>query len=47
MNPVFVSVGHMILLQSAIEFTFENVKNHKFPEALKLAHQISKDEREK
>lgn len=42
MNPVFVSVGHMISLPSAIRFTFENVKNHKFPEVLKLAHTASK-----
>jgi deoxyribonuclease V len=46
MNPVFVSVGHMISLQSAIEFTFENVRNHKFPEVLRLAHVISKEVKE-
>jgi deoxyribonuclease V len=43
MNPVFISVGHMISLQSAIDFTFKSVKNHKFPEVLRLAHVISKE----
>ncbi len=42
MNPIFVSVGHMISLHSAVEFTFSAVKNHKFPEALRLAHVASK-----
>ncbi len=42
MNSVFVSVGHMISLQSAVEFTFSAVRNHKFPEVLRLAHLASK-----
>ncbi len=42
MNPIFVSVGHMISLQSAIDITFQNVKHHKFPEVLRLAHTASK-----
>ena len=42
MNPIFVSVGHMISLDSAIEWTFKNVKSHKFPEVLRLAHRASK-----
>ncbi len=42
MNPIFVSIGHMISLQSAIQFTFKNVKTHKFPEVLRLAHLVSK-----
>jgi deoxyribonuclease V len=43
MNPVFVSVGHMVSLESAIQFTFDAVVDHKFPEALRRAHQISKE----
>ena len=42
MNPIFVSVGHMISLPSAIQFTFKNVKDHKFPEVLRLAHAVSR-----
>lgn len=42
MNPIFVSVGHMISLQSAIDFTFSNVGTRKFPEVLALAHLLSK-----
>ena len=43
-NPIFVSVGHMISLQSAIELVLSNVRNHKLPEVLRLAHAISKQE---
>lgn len=42
MNPVFVSVGHMISLQSAIHYTCKTVKDHKFPEVIRLAHSASK-----
>lgn len=42
MNPIFVSVGHMISLDTAVEWTFKNVKSHKFPEVLRLAHLASK-----
>jgi len=42
MNPVFVSVGHMISLESAIQVTFDAVKDHKFPEVLRRAHEVSK-----
>jgi len=42
MNPIFVSVGHMISLKSAVEWTFSAVKNHKLPEVLRLAHAASK-----
>ena len=43
MNPIFVSIGHMISLQSAIQYTTANVKDHKFPEVLRLAHVLSKE----
>lgn len=42
MNPIFVSVGHMISLSSAICYTFKTVKDHKFPEVLQLAHNLSR-----
>lgn len=45
MNPIFVSVGHMISLKTAIKITVEQVKTHKFPEALRLAHVLSRKNR--
>ncbi|MBU7032397.1 MAG: endonuclease V [Theionarchaea archaeon] len=42
MNPVIVSIGNMISLESAIQYTFSAVKDHKFPEVLRRAHQVSK-----
>lgn len=42
MNPIFVSVGHMISLHSAVKCTFSAARKHKFPEALRLAHVASK-----
>jgi deoxyribonuclease V len=44
MNPVVVSVGHMISLESAIEYTQMSVVNYKFPEVLRLAHICSRKE---
>jgi len=42
MNPVFVSCGNMISLQTAINVTFKFVKNHKLPKPLELANSLSK-----
>jgi deoxyribonuclease V len=43
MNPIIVSIGNMISLESAIQYTFSAVKDHKFPEVLRRAHQVSKN----
>jgi deoxyribonuclease V len=45
MNPIFISVGHMISLKTAIKITVENVKTHKFPEVLRLAHVLSRQDK--
>lgn len=43
MNPIFVSVGHMVSLETAIALTFASVRTHKFPEVLRAAHDLSRD----
>lgn len=42
MSPIFASVGHKISLHSAVRLTFANVREHRFPEVLRLAHEASK-----
>ena len=37
-KPIYVSVGHKISLESATGLVKEQLKGHKLPEVLKLAH---------
>ncbi|MBC7218567.1 MAG: endonuclease V [Hadesarchaea archaeon] len=40
-KPVYVSIGHMISLPTAIRITLETAKGHRLPEPLRLAHIIA------
>jgi len=40
-KPIFISVGHMISLETSIEIVKHFVTGHKFPEPLRLAHQLA------
>ncbi|MBU7013849.1 MAG: endonuclease V [Theionarchaea archaeon] len=42
MNPIVVSVGHMISLKSAVDYTRLSVMAHRFPEVVHLAHLLSR-----
>ena len=37
-KPIYVSVGHKISLESAVQLVKEQLKGHKLPEPLRLAH---------
>lgn len=41
-KPIFISVGHMVTLETAIEIVKHFLISHKFPEPLRLAHQMAK-----
>ena len=41
-KPVFVSVGHRIMLQEAIELTLQTTTRYRLPEPTRLAHHLSK-----
>jgi deoxyribonuclease V len=40
-KPVFVSIGHRISLETAIELTMQCTGNYRIPEPTRLAHQIA------
>jgi len=46
-KPVYVSVGHLILLETAIKIAKHCVRNSKIPEPILLAHKIATEERRK
>ncbi|HEX54734.1 MAG: deoxyribonuclease V [Candidatus Altiarchaeales archaeon] len=39
-NPIFISPGHNISLQTSLKITKKCIKNHKLPEPIFLAHRI-------
>jgi deoxyribonuclease V len=44
-KPVFVSVGHMVSLETAIKIVKHSVRGSRIPEPLRLAHEIATEER--
>jgi len=40
-KPIFVSVGHMMTLESAIKIVKHFLTVHRFPEPLRLAHVLA------
>lgn len=40
-NPVYVSVGHMVDLERAIEITLESAPKYKIPEPIRAAHKLA------
>ena len=39
-NPIYVSVGHKISLNSAVKLTFSTIKKGKLPEPVRIAHEL-------
>ena len=37
-NPIFVSPGHLMDIENAVEMTLKCVRNHRIPEPTRLAH---------
>ncbi len=46
-KPVYVSVGHLISLETAVEIVKRCVRNSKIPEPILQAHKIASEERRK
>jgi deoxyribonuclease V len=46
-EPIYVSIGHMISLQTAIEITKQTTRNNHLPEPLLEAHQTATTEKRK
>jgi deoxyribonuclease V len=44
-KPVFVSVGHMVSLETAVKIVKHSVRGSRIPEPLRLAHEIATEER--
>jgi deoxyribonuclease V len=44
-KPVFVSVGHMVSLGTAVKIVKHSVRSSRVPEPLRLAHRIATEER--
>lgn len=42
MKPVYVSVGHLIDLEHAVEFVRQCLRGHRIPEPCRLAHQLAR-----
>ena len=40
-RPVYVSVGHMLSLETAIRITLETTREHRLPEPLRIAHELA------
>ncbi|RLF17683.1 MAG: endonuclease V [Thermoprotei archaeon] len=40
-NPIYVSVGHKVSLETAIKLTLKCIRGHKLPEPVRLAHNIA------
>jgi deoxyribonuclease V len=45
-NPVYVSIGHRITLDEAVEITLQCSPRYKIPEPTRAAHKLSRKERE-
>jgi deoxyribonuclease V len=41
-NPVYVSVGNLITLKSAVEITLRCMGSHRLPKPLRIAHRLAK-----
>ncbi|MCW4047081.1 MAG: endonuclease V [Candidatus Bathyarchaeota archaeon] len=46
-KPVFVSVGHMVSLGTAVKIVKHSVRNSRIPEPLSLAHEIATKEKQR
>lgn len=46
-KPIYVSPGHMISLESAVEITINCLRNHRFPEPLHLSHRLAEARKRK
>jgi deoxyribonuclease V len=46
-KPVFISVGHMVSLGTAVKIVKHSVRNSRIPEPLRMAHQIATEERKR
>ena len=46
-KPVYVSIGHLISLRTAVKIAKHCVRNSKIPEPLWQAHKIASEERRK
>ncbi|MHA1649978.1 MAG: endonuclease V [Candidatus Helarchaeota archaeon] len=44
-KPIFISPGHRITLETAVEFVKNSIKNHRMPEPLYLAHQQANEKK--
>jgi deoxyribonuclease V len=42
-KPVYVSIGHRVSLDSAIEIIYKSTKGNRMPEPLRLAHRLSNE----
>lgn len=40
-KPIFISIGHKITLDTAVEITKHFLTTHKFPEPIRLAHELA------
>ena len=41
-NPIYISPGHKVSIESALSITKNCIKDHKLPEPLRLAHMLAK-----
>jgi deoxyribonuclease V len=44
-NPIYISIGHRISLETAVEMTQKCITRYRIPEPTRLAHQIATKER--
>jgi deoxyribonuclease V len=47
MRPVYVSIGHKVSFESAIEIVLRTVRENRMPEPLRIAHSLSNEARKK
>lgn len=46
-NPVFVSIGHKVSLEKAVEITLQSSPQYKVPEPIRAAHNLATEKMEK
>jgi deoxyribonuclease V len=46
-RPVYVSIGHKVSLESAIEIVLRTVRENRMPEPLRIAHSLSNEAKKK